>query len=298
MCTRLEPVHQCQQLRHNTPLHLSLGLLSLGCNRIDLINEDDGGGVLFSLFKGLAEVTLRLSSQLGHDLRAVNQEEEGARLICNCTGNEGLAGPRWTIQQNTLGRLYTDALEQLGVTQREFDQLTDLCKLFADTANVIIAHIVITLLIFSLDCLPFAVDDGIRGHNTVFDWICLYYFEFYSPHATTHKEKITLPDRTICFQEVGLQVDVEQVACEAFYRVVDRENMDTLAILDVLTLMHRNNVSQTHSQIVAYYFVHSYLRLFASFISQDDANCVLSFFALDQHSISSEKLKFLHFLKI
>jgi len=37
--------------------------------------------VLLGLLEGLAQVRLGLAGELGHDFRAVDQEEEGARLV-------------------------------------------------------------------------------------------------------------------------------------------------------------------------------------------------------------------------
>ena len=58
-----------------------MSLLALGRNGINLIDEDDGGGILFCLLKCLSQVALALPRQLGHYLGAVYEEEERARLV-------------------------------------------------------------------------------------------------------------------------------------------------------------------------------------------------------------------------
>ena len=72
--------------------YLAVGLLPLGCDGVQLVNEDDSGGVLLRLLKRLPQVTLGLSGHLGHDLRAVDQEEEGSGLIGHSSRHQGLTG--------------------------------------------------------------------------------------------------------------------------------------------------------------------------------------------------------------
>ena len=62
---------RCCQMPH-------LCLLTLGGDGVDLVDEDDGGRVLLRLLERLPQVALRLAGQLRHDLRAVDEEEEGA----------------------------------------------------------------------------------------------------------------------------------------------------------------------------------------------------------------------------
>ena len=53
-------VHERKQLRDDTSLELALRLLALGRDRVNLIEEDDGGRVGLGVFERLAERTLRL----------------------------------------------------------------------------------------------------------------------------------------------------------------------------------------------------------------------------------------------
>ena len=82
-------------------------------------DEDDGGCVLLSLLERLAQVGLALASQLGHDFGAVDEEEEGAGLVGHGARDERLARARRAVQQDALGRLDADRLEQLRVAQRQ-----------------------------------------------------------------------------------------------------------------------------------------------------------------------------------
>lgn len=106
-----------------------------------LTDEDDGGRVLLGLHKDLAQVALGLSCQLAHDLGAIDDDEEGTRLIGHSAGDQRLAAAGGAIEQNTLGRLDSDGLEQLGVAEGKLYQLADLGQLLADTTNIIVANL-------------------------------------------------------------------------------------------------------------------------------------------------------------
>jgi hypothetical protein len=94
---RLHAVHQGEQLRNDTTLDLAVSLVTLGRNRVDLVDEDDGRRVLFRLLESLSEVGLGFTSHLGHDLGAVDEEEEGSRLVCNGTSHQRLTGTRGSV---------------------------------------------------------------------------------------------------------------------------------------------------------------------------------------------------------
>jgi hypothetical protein len=50
----LQSIHQSKQLRHDSSLNFSVGLVSLGGDGIDLINKDDCGAVFLGLLKRLS----------------------------------------------------------------------------------------------------------------------------------------------------------------------------------------------------------------------------------------------------
>mmetsp|Transcript_15479 Transcript_15479/g.25816 ORF Transcript_15479/g.25816 Transcript_15479/m.25816 type:complete len:216 (+) Transcript_15479:1082-1729(+) len=52
----LEAVHESQHLRYNTAFDFAIGLITLGSNGINLINENNGRSILFCLFKSFAKV--------------------------------------------------------------------------------------------------------------------------------------------------------------------------------------------------------------------------------------------------
>ena len=120
--TCLHAIHQHEKLGHNTTLdfsigllgmnlisnhhdsHISMNLLMLGSNQIDFINEDNCGRILLGFLKWLPQmassITLPLTSHFAHDLWAIDQEEEGACLVCNCPYHKCLTSTQWSKQED------------------------------------------------------------------------------------------------------------------------------------------------------------------------------------------------------
>ncbi len=61
VAARFQAVHQGQELGHHAALHLAVAahLLALGRDGVDLVDEDDGRGVLAGVFKKVAAGGLR-----------------------------------------------------------------------------------------------------------------------------------------------------------------------------------------------------------------------------------------------
>ena len=177
-------------------LNLARSLVTLGRDGIDLIDENNGGGVLFSLLEGAAEIRLSLASHLGHDLGTVDKEEESTGLVGNSLGHERLSGPGRAVQQNTTRGLDTEHLEELGMTERKLDHLTDLTHLLLAATDVIVTDIVGALLIFALDRLTLAMNGGIRSNDAVLSGVDGDHLELDRAETTADEEEITLADLT------------------------------------------------------------------------------------------------------
>eukprot|EP00162_Nutomonas_longa_P010249 comp19803_c0_seq1/m.38279 comp19803_c0_seq1/g.38279 ORF comp19803_c0_seq1/g.38279 comp19803_c0_seq1/m.38279 type:complete len:345 (+) comp19803_c0_seq1:1442-2476(+) len=294
MRTRLEPVHQREQLRHNAALNLTLGLFALRRNRVNLIDKDDRRRILLGFLKCLAQIALGLSGKLGHDLRTIDQEEKGTGLVCHSARNQRLTRAGRAIHENALGRLDTDRLEQLRMAQRKLHQLADLRKLLAHTTNVVVANIVKALLVLALDRVALAVDHCLRGNNAVLWRIRLDDLELNSTHAAAHQEQIALSDRSVCLEKVRLEICLKQVAGDAFNRVVDGQDMDSVSILDVRALVDADNVSESHSEICAHHPVHSHAIVLRVLVRQHNTDRVLALLSLDQHRVAAENAQGFH----
>ncbi len=140
LAARLQPVHQGQQLGDDAPLDLARHLVALRGDRVDLVDEDDGGSVLLGLAEDLAEVLLALSVELRDDLWAGDGGEVRLGLARDRAGEERLARARRPVEEDALRRLDPEALEQLRVPERELDHLAHLAHLVAEPAHVLVRH--------------------------------------------------------------------------------------------------------------------------------------------------------------
>jgi hypothetical protein len=187
-------------------------LVTLGSNRVDLVDEDDRRRVLLRLLERLPQVRLRLSRHLRHDLGTVDQEEERSRLVRNRTSHERLTRSGRTEHEDTTRRLDTDRLEELRVTERKLDELTDLSKLLAATSDVVVTNVCeVRLLVLALDGLALGVDDGVLSNDTVLGGIRLDNLELNTPRSSLGEESVALADGAVSLEEVGLEEDVEDV---------------------------------------------------------------------------------------
>lgn len=228
---RLHAVHEGQELGDDTALDFTVGLVTLGSNGVDFVNEDDGGRVLLSLFKGLAQVGLGLTGHLGHDFGTIDEEEEGTSLVGDGTGHQCLTGTGRTVEQDTTRRLDTNRLEELRVTQGKLHHFADLSHLLAAATNVVVTNLVEVVLFFvTLNGVTLAVDDGILGDDTILWGVDFDNLELHLSHATTNNEEVALSQRAVVFKEVVAEVGIEEVAGDALYGIGNGKNGNTLGL--------------------------------------------------------------------
>jgi len=117
------------------------------------------------------------------------------------------------------------------MSQRQFDQLANLGHLLSAATNVIVADFVeVALLIFTLNGLAFAVDDGVLGDDTELGGVDFNHFELDLSHTATCGECVALTHRSICFAEVWGEEDVEDASGETFDSIGDRETRNTFSL--------------------------------------------------------------------
>mmetsp|Transcript_20839 Transcript_20839/g.84851 ORF Transcript_20839/g.84851 Transcript_20839/m.84851 type:complete len:319 (-) Transcript_20839:229-1185(-) len=269
-------------------------LFTFGRDGIDFVDEDNGWRILFRFFECLSEVAFGFTGHLRHDLRAVDQEEEGSSLIGNCTRDKRLSTARRSEEQNSTRRLDTDALEKLRVTQRELDQLTNLCQLLPHSTNVIVPDVIKPFFILPPNGITLAVDDRIGCDNAIFLRIGLHNLELHGSHTAAHCEGVPLANRAIGLQKVRLEVDVEQISGQAFGTVLEGENVNAITIFHIWTRVDGDNVAKPNSKIVSDDPVHANLLIGAFLIDQYHANSSPPLLPFQEHCISSEELKLLH----
>ena len=83
------------------------------------------------------------------------------------------------------------------------------------------------------------------------------YLEVDGSQTTTNNEGVALVNGSISFQEVRLEEDLEPVSGHSFDRVVDGEDVDPLAVLDVRTFGNGDDVTESDSEVVSDDSVHS-----------------------------------------
>ena len=66
------------------------------------------------------------------------------------------------------------------------------------------------------------MDDRVRRDDALLGRVRLDDFELDGVHGLPDEEEVALPHRSVGLEEVGLEVDVEQIARDAFDRVIQR----------------------------------------------------------------------------
>ena len=118
-----QSVHQGQQLGHDALLHVAHHPLAPRGDGVDLVEEDDAGGLARGLVEDLPQVGFALAVELVDDFRAVDGEEVGLGFVGHGPGNQRLAAAGRPVQQHALGRVDAQPLEQFRVAQRQLDDL-------------------------------------------------------------------------------------------------------------------------------------------------------------------------------
>mmetsp|Transcript_12337 Transcript_12337/g.18993 ORF Transcript_12337/g.18993 Transcript_12337/m.18993 type:complete len:771 (-) Transcript_12337:482-2794(-) len=170
----LDGVHQRQQLGDDALLHLALRLLALGCDGVNLVQEDDRRLVLLRLLEGLAQVALGLAGQLAHHLGPVDGDQEAARLGGHRLGHHGLAAAGGPVEQHAPGRGHAHRGEQRGVPQGQLDELADGVQLPLDAAQVVVAHLVLPVVLQPAQGLLVHLDVRVRHHQAELHVLALH----------------------------------------------------------------------------------------------------------------------------
>ena len=90
---------------------------------IDLIDEDDAGGILFGFFKHVADAGRADTDEHFHKIRAGNAEKRHLRLAGNRSGEEGLARAGGSLKEHALGDPGADLRILCGAAQEIYNLL-------------------------------------------------------------------------------------------------------------------------------------------------------------------------------
>ncbi len=87
----------------------------LGSDGVDLVDEDNRGGILFSQFEDISDHAWTFTQILLNELRPDDSDEGSSGAVGDCLGHHCLASTRRTVQENTFGRIDTNLTVELGV---------------------------------------------------------------------------------------------------------------------------------------------------------------------------------------
>mmetsp|Transcript_536 Transcript_536/g.849 ORF Transcript_536/g.849 Transcript_536/m.849 type:complete len:322 (-) Transcript_536:300-1265(-) len=257
LASALGTVHEGKELGDDSLLGLTVTLLSVGSDGVDLIDKDDGGRVLLALIEGLSQVLLGLTGLGGHDLGTVQEEEEGASLVGDSLGNEGLTRAGRAVKKHTLGRLDTERLEKLGVAQGKLDHLTDLGHLLAAATDVVVADLFSLVFVISVDGLALVEERSGGRHDTELARLDVDDLELDGAEGTSDEEGVVLLDGAVAVLEVRDQVRLRDVSSDTLNRVCERKHMDLSRVRNIIwARVHGNDVAHTNTQVAAHNLVH------------------------------------------
>lgn len=74
--------------------------------------------------------------------------------------------------------------------------------------------------------------------------------ELHRAHTSSNKESIALANGAVGLQEVGLEVNVEQVAGKALDGIVEWQNVYALAVFNVVAWMYGAQVTKLDAKVV------------------------------------------------
>ena len=135
----LEAVHLDQELVEGL-LALVVAAAEAGAavaaDGVDLVDEDDAGGVLLALLEQVADARGADADEHLDEVGAGDGEERDVGLAGDGAGEEGLAGARRAHQQHALGDAAAELLELLGLLE-ELDDLLQLLLGLLDAGHVL-----------------------------------------------------------------------------------------------------------------------------------------------------------------
>src|SRR5262249_18265822 len=98
---------------------------AMATDRVDFVDEDDAGRVLFTLLEQIADAARADADEHFDEVRTGDREERHAGFAGDRAGKQGLAGSWRSDQQDALGNASAELLKLLGLAQ-EFDDLLQL----------------------------------------------------------------------------------------------------------------------------------------------------------------------------
>ena len=130
------------------------------------------------------------------------------------------------------------------------------------------------------------MDDGVLCDDTVFRRVSFNDLEFHCSHATTDEERVTLANRAVSLEEIGLEVNLKDIATEPLNRVVERKYVNTFPVFNLLQRVDVDKVAQFAAKVVTRDLVDLDLALIYVIRAQADENGVSPLLAPSKRELS------------
>mmetsp|Transcript_30993 Transcript_30993/g.70889 ORF Transcript_30993/g.70889 Transcript_30993/m.70889 type:complete len:551 (+) Transcript_30993:1082-2734(+) len=214
-----QSVHEGEQLAHHPFFGLSPRFLPLGRDGIDLVDEDDGSpvirGVALGVFEGASEVGLGLAGAFGDDLRSVDDEEVGAGLGGDGTGQGGLSAAGGAGEEDSPGRADAELVPELRVAEGELDQFADGGEVLGGAADGVVTGVFEVVDVRAVDGLALefdggVVDDDAGGVAVGLNAVDLHHLKLQGSLGSRNVKRVAAVEAPKLSLEVGTQILVEE----------------------------------------------------------------------------------------
>ena len=111
--------------------------LAPGGDGVQFVDEDDRGGVLPGLLEDLPEALLALTVIFRDHFGPGNGDEVRPALACHGLCDQGLPGTGRAVEEDPLGRLDPQLLEEFRVAERELDRLAEALELVLEPPDIL-----------------------------------------------------------------------------------------------------------------------------------------------------------------
>lgn len=81
------------------------------------------------------------------------------------------------------------------------------------------------------------MDDSVRCYDAVGVGVSLYDLKLYSSHASTHQKYVPLSDWSVCFQEVGFQINFKKISGKKLFIKKLKRICEGMHDLDTTTIV-------------------------------------------------------------
>ena len=180
------------------------------------------------------------------------------------------------------------------MTKWKFNHFSNQCHLFSATSNIIIADFIKFLFILTIYWVSFSIQHCIGSNNSILFWLSCHYLELNRLEISPNYEQISFLDRPVGIFEIWNEICLSEITTYTLDSVFQGQNVDFGEIGNFTSRPNFDNISKPYSQIFSDSFVHPYFSLIQFVISKCNNQCLFTFFAFDENSITLEYFQFTH----